>query len=422
MGLASLCNIMVEIMGNSITFLFGAGAEGKGQFEMPSGADFKKDLIVPKGVKSFSEAVLSKTDYRINDQTLLSWNSTSVLYQAIIESDSNEEDVINNLFKNEKDKRIAREYLLYKKSSLSDSKNDPARDFLELYKSKFYDRLKINDSIEEYLRFFLDIAGVYSYFDSLFNYLRKPECYKKEVTRVMKLYYAAFLSLYRRLIDESGLVEYNNIFEGKESNRETIRISIDEMQNAIIEKNASDNKETYYNAVKQLVNKTKRNSDLKVRIVTTNYTEFSERITGICSENIAYMHGKLGLFESLYSKRIAYLDEFKDNKEPIFPYLLVQSGVKPIINRRQIQEVNKGNCFLYDADELIIIGYGLNSDDEHIINVIRERLVAHKKTKIFLHTNNDTDEKDRICTLLRDNGAVSFERSSVFNDYVESMC
>ncbi|MEG0276763.1 MAG: hypothetical protein RR630_07030, partial [Coprobacillus sp.] len=49
-----------------------------------------------------------------------------------------------------------------------------------------------------------------------------------------------------------------------------------------------------------------------------------------------------------------------------FPFLLAQSMIKPIIHPYQIKEYHKAIESLENANFLVILGYGLNEDDNHV--------------------------------------------------------
>lgn len=134
----------------------------------------------------------------------------------------------------------------------------------------------------------------------------------------------------------------------------------------LIEKFCDENKEkeTYYKIVK--------NSDNKenIRIITTNYTPLIEKIAEIDEHNVAYLHGKLSWFESprewkVYDMENCKYEELPSN-ELLFPYIFIQSGIKPIVEEIIINEYSKAISYLNEVDKLIIVGFRLNYDDNHI--------------------------------------------------------
>ena len=427
------------------TFLFGAGAEGEGQIGMPSGSNFKKDVILAKGVVDFADIFLGKTGKKLKEGMLLTANSTGTLYQTVKEltRDKKAEErqkEIKRLFKEDVEEctTTVLDYLGKKEGETDDVGDDSYDRFRKVYKAHFYDYLYDDKNREKEIPedspmdIFLKNAGIYGYYDSLFNYLRYPKLYEKEVLRVMKLYYASLKSIFDSLLKAAG--EDNYSYEdlkkvGEAGNsRKCFLEKIGKLEKAVMKK-LEDEKKTenlYYTAVGKLIQKNKENineenagtdNDGSIKIVTTNYTGFAKEITGIDEKSIFHIHGGMGLFEDVNNKRIAELSKFKED-EVIFPYLLTQSGVKPVINYSQLKTLYEGSSALMEAEELIIIGYGLNKDDEHILNVLKERLEIGRKIAYYLYVETDAkkgirkgnkkyeekfnEEKNRVKKLLLD--------------------
>lgn len=139
-----------------------------------------------------------------------------------------------------------------------------------------------------------------------------------------------------------------------------------------VSKKKGDRK-NYYTIVKEL------SSTHDFSVVTTNYTLYCEEISGLDTKHIAYVHGRIGLFES--PKNLCVYDVEQDilNGDTVFPYLFIQSGIKPIIERRQIEEYSKMISFMDDAESIIITGYNLNNDDNHINSIIRSAIMKGKR-------------------------------------------
>lgn len=131
-------------------------------------------------------------------------------------------------------------------------------------------------------------------------------------------------------------------------------------------------KKCYYSIIK----KYKRSRNIK--IITTNYTSLCKDICRVNNKNIAYIHGKFGLFEIPDKLQIINIKDDKIQRkfrnELYFPYIAIQSGVKPIIDSTQIKEYNKMLNFLDGSDILIIVGFALNIDDNHINCILRQYL------------------------------------------------
>lgn len=139
----------------------------------------------------------------------------------------------------------------------------------------------------------------------------------------------------------------------------------------------------YYSIIKKF------NNNIKT-VVTTNYTSICDRILG---KKCIHIHGSMLEFENLKTKEIKKINKFNDN-DIIFPYILIQSGIKAIIHPQQIK-------FLYDAYKslssskyVIVLGYTFSCDDEHIINMFREILKKNNVRLVYLKYVEKDDNKE----------------------------
>ena len=70
--------------------------------------------------------------------------------------------------------------------------------------------------------------------------------------------------------------------------------------------------------------------------------------------------------------------------------------VKPIINLKVIDQYQIAYEAFTKSDLLCILGYSINTDDEHIKNFIRERLAMEKKVVLFLYSKgSDSSEEEK---------------------------
>ena len=58
---------MEEEKKKKVLFLFGAGCEGKGQFGLPSGAEFAKGTILAKGAKELYDKINKSGVYQMDN-------------------------------------------------------------------------------------------------------------------------------------------------------------------------------------------------------------------------------------------------------------------------------------------------------------------------------------------------------------------
>lgn len=128
-----------------------------------------------------------------------------------------------------------------------------------------------------------------------------------------------------------------------------------------------------------------RNNDKekRIRVVTTNYTTLCEEISGLCEDQVAHVHGKFGWFESAKKLQVFEVGKEELPKDILFPYIFVQSGVKPVVDEKQLREYAKMLNFFDDSQVLFIVGYRINYDDNHINSLIRSFLKKEKKVVFF---------------------------------------
>lgn len=108
--------------------------------------------------------------------------------------------------------------------------------------------------------------------------------------------------------------------------------------------------------------------------ITTNYTPFVENVWG--KGNSVYLAGKLSQMED--PERLEILDLTAENDLStrfLFPFIMTQAMVKPIIAPKQMEEYQKASNLLRHAKVLIIIGYGLCKEDSHIVAFIRDYII-----------------------------------------------
>ena len=150
----------------------------------------------------------------------------------------------------------------------------------------------------------------------------------------------------------------------------------------------SQEKSSYYKALKNCFN----------GVITTNYTPYISYLVDYRWEEVAYLSGTLSMFEdpiTLTVRDIAIKKEKIGSSEFVFPYLMTQSPVKPIINQNQVRQFSKALQMLKHADEIVVLGYSFCLEDAHIASMVGEELrKCPEKTLLFLQYY----EKESNCT------------------------
>ena len=208
---------------------------------------------------------------------------------------------------------------------------------------------------------------------------------------VLAIYTYAYLIIARDILRESR-APYNT-YEGILNDpagtcREILRT---------IEEEERYKKDSYYSVLKEAVRE-------EAKVITTNYTPILEKVAGIDHSWIAYIHGKLSLFESAYRLQVYdvadknFQEHFK--KDILFPYIFIQSGIKPVVEQRQLEEYARTLDILKSIDELVILGYKINYDDNHLNSLLGSFALGGKGITYFAYDDPDCS-RDDICGKLR---------------------
>jgi len=388
-----------------IVFLFGAGAEV--DYGIPSGAEFKKIFInatrngekdnfkiskyielicsIKKKEKSGEERIIDN----ISNGSILSSAATSILYQTYKESQKFKEYVDDQNISEIKD------YI--------DKKNDSYPKFRDYFRNEICNRISENNN--ELITKFLENVNIYSYLDGMFNYLREPGLYKKEIAKVIKIYYLAHYAIMQHLYNG-----YYDILEKASDSKEKII----ELVNSNSYSNKSS-KKPYYELIREYVDR------FDIKLITTNYTKIAQQTINLKDTDISYLHGRLDLFENIETKEIKEIKKFKNNSNDIayFPFIMVQSGVKPIVSPYQIKEFAKAIRYLENADVVVVLGYGINSDDEHIQTMLKGCIKKKTELYYFIYDEkNFSSIEEKTKEILKN---CKCKKTSEFEDFLEEL-
>jgi len=109
--------------------------------------------------------------------------------------------------------------------------------------------------------------------------------------------------------------------------------------------------------------------------------------------HIVYVHGRLNWFECPYTLQVYDSQDEADqnafNNYLLFPYIFIQSGIKPVVERKQLNEYRKALKFFDEADELVILGYNLNVDGNHLNSLFHSFVLRDGKKVTYFNYNNE---------------------------------
>lgn len=367
--------------------LFGAGVEL--DFDLCNGGDFAKIVV---GLEKSEE-------YK---------NAMQEFYKEVDDKDSWFPNYKNSNYK------VQQETLFkaaYSKSILNSFNTfDTKKEFCDEIDEKWKSLLDTNKNLrqEEYAyveKMINDNTSYMQMLDEKFHTMIAPKVLgSKKFWYVISCYWRAYLCLVMNMVDDMNPLEvmcnpkhaYDKMVQFAKNKQS------DEKRDGSkqLDKNENNRRETYYSILKEYIDGTFNGEKCKVNVITTNYTPLCEVMCGIDKAQIAYVNGAFKWFE-----RPRQMDVFdvtdgssvnETENHDYFPFIFLQSGVKPIVHPIQLEEYGKCLDFLKKSDRLIIVGYKVNSDDNHLNSIIRAYLKHGKKVIYMNYKDKDGDDRDRL--------------------------
>lgn len=366
---------------HKVVFLFGSGADTDACDKLGSGADFSKSLLT----NAYKKEMRNLVDWDTSHFQLVSPNSTKVFIQTIVNHGEEAEGVFG--------KQVVDNFRSYNENGAQNV--DYNKDIKEKCRD-FYGKLH-QQPAEKESQFFLKNAVFFDSLDEKFNSLRNNTP-NSNAKRVINAYWTVFLDMIHSLYDIPKDFGWNheNIYNLL---RSAYGVKV--------------NDESYYKMLQQ--------SKLNYSVATTNYTDIADKQIG---KDVIHLHGKLTWLEDL--KRLTVYDctssdyenfLIKNNNEchinnewNIIPFILIPSGVKPLICKKQIKVFDDFNVKLDESNYLVVVGYRFNSEDNHINSVIADWLrISNDRRLILLNYEGDTILKNMACFNEFENKEQDFE-------------
>ena len=274
----------------------------------------------------------------------------------------------------------------------------------DLVSFKLYDELSEDDKnfIASFVRNNLKYYGV---IEQDFSTIINPQkAGPVKFWRLVNYFWSAFFSILKPMIKLSS--KYRHLVDDENLNYEDLlNTSVDGRLFLIevLQHLASDDyleectnkvkKKSYYAVLKEESKKGNVPIDF---VLTTNYTPYVKTLGLEDKKNnkYCYLAGSVFQFEFPYELRTI---DVRDNageiksSDLVFPYIMTQAPVKPIIESRLIGEYSKAINHLNGCDLLIILGYSLGENDNHINSLLREYITKPEKKMLICHYNNSSD-------------------------------
>lgn len=360
----------------SVSFLFGSGADTDACSSLPSGNSFAEALITNKYNKEVEELLkINASHFKMLYPT-----SSKIYIQTIYHNQEKAKKFLDN---NDVDLCI----------TYYNDKQSVKFDDIKILASRWYKAITNceSDSEKSIKDFFLENAVLFDVLDEKFNSLRyQPP--NSNANRVMVAYASVFVLMLTILYDlqKDFVWSYDNVF-AKLREEYTVKLKPN----------------CYYDTLKQLQE--------EYFVITPNYTDLAQKIT---KKDVIYLHGKLNWFEDLTT--LAVYDSITEQEQinlsnQIVPFIMIPSGVKPIICGKQISQFSNFMSALNESDRLCVVGYKFNSEDNHINSLIADWLKKENSQIIYFNFQTESDKGIQISELnWIDN---SYTKASIsFND------
>ena len=157
--------------------------------------------------------------------------------------------------------------------------------------------------------------------------------------------------------------------------------------------NIKTNQDGYYNDLLSI-------NDLEITSIgTSNYNNIIEIVSPKIAENqnIIHLNGSVKDLYNPYKNNIEKIgtDSTSQEKQILVPFLLTQSGIKPLTS----VEMSRRYVDLFDSfknsDAIISIGFGFNQDDGHINGLFRELIEVYNKKLIVVDISADESKTQK---------------------------
>lgn len=139
---------------------------------------------------------------------------------------------------------------------------------------------------------------------------------------------------------------------------------------------------------------------------TSNYNSILETVAesvGLQLTNVFHLNGSVMDYYNPYKNSVLTCDASENVPQNHIhvPFILTQSGLKPLtsveMSRRYVDLHDK----FREADAIVVVGFGFNSDDSHINGLLRELIESSEKPLYWICRATDGDAQAQQRELIR---------------------
>lgn len=411
-----------------VCFLFGARAEA--DYKLPLGEQFTTETILKKRTKMYNELDQFYSKRMVNGyiesykhEYLFTKNSNAffeIIYRALKQcyEESKYEDI-------DEDTKSLFQYLYSSDNPHATTKEAFKKNVVnKLYQYIISDIDAQNGRNHYKYKSLLNRMTFYGSVEKDFSSIIDPKgAGLKQFWRFVNYLWSAFFSIVLPLLDNSESFIDKTYYAQYQKNK--YRAVLDNLQDVVAFLYSNE----YLSEVQSNGYYEKISSKFSGRIynvITTNYTPFVKNIFN----NAAYVAGELSSFEYPHHLEVKnIIQSGLKTKAFVFPFLLTQAPVKPIIEPKQISQYSNMHTTLKNSKYLIILGYNINSNDNHINSYIRQFVMRNKTHLIFCKYSPETlsdSEIDQECKNITRKLYITTDRKNIhvlqFNGNAGSLC
>ena len=226
--------------------------------------------------------------------------------------------------------------------------------------------------------------------ESLFSSLLNPARRNASFWKLINYYWSAFFSVSKNLIlkaiPELEKLEPHDYYSHV----------LNDLKNVVSEAN----KHGLYSEDELRGSYYKELSDLFEHAITTNYTNLSDALN--VQGGVIHLSGSLWQFESVRSLRVCNISQVEDiNDDLVFPYLLTQVPIKPVICWQQSSEIARVIEALRRTSDLCVLGYSFCKNDAHVASIVGSWLGLPGRRELHYFDYGGSCTSDDLCNLLR---------------------
>lgn len=402
-----------------LCFFFGAGAEGNKNYNIVTGMEFLKETLYLDSIDNLEKKLF---DFLKEKQYFSGTYKYSKCYFKFNINRTQLMSCIENYFHEHHDnlcdkiivelrKNFGKKFIKKLKIKVNnDSKNKDNRIFLEFKKILAGDINKQEDVNSELLKMvFFNENGLNNKYlptyclDEYFHTIINPTKYGEDnFSKIFNYYWACYFCIVNSIIkntSEENKKIISDYLNDNKLNYKKILINIKDFSEKLYKFNYDYINDSYYKLIKDKIDESRNDADkFEAKVITSNYYNFVEKL----DKDPAYLNGNLRKFEI---PEILEVTDFSDDKLNwdkflFFPFIFGQSHVKPIVHPYQIEQFNNARTKLKEPKYLIIIGYHIGEEDNHINALLRNAIVNRKECflKIIVVTS---DSKEELCKNLK---------------------